>query len=53
MIDQSVVNTITAVLLPVNTALLVGVIFYAGRLVQKVEDIDRRVTRLEGSRDVR
>ena len=33
----------------INTALLVKLSFQAGRLVQKVDDIDNRVTRLETS----
>lgn len=41
--EQMIVN----VLLPTNTILLLVTIFRAGRLVQKIVDIDVRLTRIE------
>lgn len=38
---------IVNVLLPTNTILLLVTIFRAGRLVQKIVDIDVRLTRIE------
>lgn len=47
MLTADAVSNLTAVLLPINTVMLIGIVFYAGRMVQKVEDLDKRIDRLE------